>query len=516
MWKSKSRIRLFLASCIAVAAAATAQEPPQFSMLPKYQTPVPYAGVRNWHLTQNLGPTGARGWIHGHDPRHANTHQSREILIKSVEELSPADGILRPYDIIVGVPVAAGGEPVPFAADARLCASADLGAFEGGHTGNFFNQLWTPLGVAVSGRDNTQRFWSRFNSYRDLARRADGSFITQPLPHHREGDLSEINYIRMGGPGLATGAFALSYLAANDSLAILGRKRSVFGGDVPDALAPALALYRQKRFDECRLEALKLVGEGNPLVKDLAGQLHRAAGRNMAGIALVLEAMQARLDAGDLLSLKHQLDSTGAIIEPADPRLARFRDAVDNPDNAAIMLHGQNYYAAALGYSYTGRRGFTRFIPRSQDCGNGKIRGTMTELAGSAQGFYQKRAAAWLAANPPLPATSQVELVARLDAAEQPEVRQVFAVADPAKITELLLTWDLSYGAAMRILLNDTTIMDLEVTKGQWRTARDTLIPLTPAALELLRQGENVLAIQRDPAKPVNFANCRLEAVVTP
>ncbi|MHC4506409.1 MAG: DUF6288 domain-containing protein, partial [Planctomycetota bacterium] len=48
----------------------------------------------------NLGPTGARGWIQG---RHEESIEARQILVTSVEAGSPADGILRKGDVILGV-----------------------------------------------------------------------------------------------------------------------------------------------------------------------------------------------------------------------------------------------------------------------------------------------------------------------------------------------------------------------------------------------------------------------------
>ncbi|MCE9520452.1 MAG: DUF6288 domain-containing protein [Verrucomicrobia bacterium] len=58
-----------------------------------------------------LGPTGARGWIYF---RHEDlTAASRQILITSVDAKSPADGILRVKDVILGV------FGKPFADDAR-------------------------------------------------------------------------------------------------------------------------------------------------------------------------------------------------------------------------------------------------------------------------------------------------------------------------------------------------------------------------------------------------------------
>ena len=86
---------------LALLPFAHAQEK-DLAKLPEYQTPVPYAGSRDYHLTQNLGATGARGWIEGNK---GHSHDSREILIKSVEPGSPAAGILQPYDLIIGAAV---------------------------------------------------------------------------------------------------------------------------------------------------------------------------------------------------------------------------------------------------------------------------------------------------------------------------------------------------------------------------------------------------------------------------
>ena len=58
----------------------------------------------------NLGPTGARGWIWA---RSLETTDSRQILVTKVDKGSPADGVIQPGDVILGV----GGKP--FADDAR-------------------------------------------------------------------------------------------------------------------------------------------------------------------------------------------------------------------------------------------------------------------------------------------------------------------------------------------------------------------------------------------------------------
>jgi hypothetical protein len=52
-------------------------------------------GTPEW----NLGPTGARGWIFS---RGFDTSESRQILVESVAQGSPADGVLAPGDVILG------------------------------------------------------------------------------------------------------------------------------------------------------------------------------------------------------------------------------------------------------------------------------------------------------------------------------------------------------------------------------------------------------------------------------
>jgi len=67
-------------------------------------------GRRDKYHDWNLGPTGARGWIWGW---RLETTDSRQILITKVDKGSPADGVLKVGDVILGV------NGKPFTADAR-------------------------------------------------------------------------------------------------------------------------------------------------------------------------------------------------------------------------------------------------------------------------------------------------------------------------------------------------------------------------------------------------------------
>ena len=64
-----------------------------------------------WNHDWNLGPTGMRGWIYC--DRHTTT-DSRQIKVTKVEKSSPADGIIKVSDVILGV------YGKPFNDDARI------------------------------------------------------------------------------------------------------------------------------------------------------------------------------------------------------------------------------------------------------------------------------------------------------------------------------------------------------------------------------------------------------------
>ena len=57
---------------------------------------IPDGFTHDW----NLGPTGTRGWIYS---RRLETRNARQILVTKVEKGSPADGVLRVGDVILGV-----------------------------------------------------------------------------------------------------------------------------------------------------------------------------------------------------------------------------------------------------------------------------------------------------------------------------------------------------------------------------------------------------------------------------
>ncbi|WP_146578927.1 DUF6288 domain-containing protein [Neorhodopirellula pilleata] len=78
---------------------------------------IPEGYVHDW----NLGPTGLRGWIHSD---RLETSDARQIKITQVEAGSPADGVLRVDDVILGV-----GDK-PFGSDPRVAFGKAITAAE--------------------------------------------------------------------------------------------------------------------------------------------------------------------------------------------------------------------------------------------------------------------------------------------------------------------------------------------------------------------------------------------------
>jgi hypothetical protein len=69
----------------------------------------------------NLGPTGARGWVYG---AKGQTAEARQILVTDVASGSPADGVLKAGDVILGI-----GDQ-PFRDDARIAFARGITAAE--------------------------------------------------------------------------------------------------------------------------------------------------------------------------------------------------------------------------------------------------------------------------------------------------------------------------------------------------------------------------------------------------
>ena len=110
------------------------------------------------------------------------------------------------------------GEPGGAEFFSRMSVASHGAERDTGHTGNFFNILWSLPGVAPSGPQATGAWMQEFGAwYFDLARRWDGTFLHQGPPQMRNDKYGNWD---------CTGAYLLSYALPLKKLYLTGKRRS--------------------------------------------------------------------------------------------------------------------------------------------------------------------------------------------------------------------------------------------------------------------------------------------------
>lgn len=388
---------------------------------------------------------------------------------------------------------------------ARLSASSNLKEIESGHTGNYFNQTWTPLGVQLAGRQNTINYWKRFLSYRDMCRRQDGSFMTQPWPQTREGDLGTGCYVNRG-PLWTTGSFALSYLVGTERLAMLGRRDSCFAVDAPAELKPALQAFRAKDFKRAIKLADALQSSSNARAVALTAQLIGVCERNLASIPLTLASMEKNLNAGDLYLVKHQLQAIESVLDPNDSALTKYYTALEGEGIEKILTQGAQYHRSLSEMAWDGEKGFNLIQPGY----NNRTRRWLQDLTRNQDSFYGRAAATILESNPNRPMRAGKELVVlTAEPGQAPNqshtVNLEFDVENAGAIRDLYF----SYLSAkeLKVHLNGTLILDLKIGRPDTRPVTLLLKPITS---ELLENGKNSITVDFTPADENFKASIRM------
>jgi hypothetical protein len=110
------------------------------------------------------------------------------------------------------------GEPDGAEFFSRMSVASHGAERDTGHTGNFFNILWSVPGIALSGPDASGAWMQEFGSwYFDLARRWDGSFVHLGPPEPRNDAYADWD---------CTGAYLLSYAMPLKKLYLTGKTPS--------------------------------------------------------------------------------------------------------------------------------------------------------------------------------------------------------------------------------------------------------------------------------------------------
>jgi len=99
---------------------------------------------------------------------------------------------------------------------ARTAMAAYGGDREQGHTGNFFNMLWSLPAVALGGPESTGMWLKEFGWYYDLARDSEHRYRYQGYPNEKSNNV----HVKWNCPG----AYLLHFALAKKQLRITGRK----------------------------------------------------------------------------------------------------------------------------------------------------------------------------------------------------------------------------------------------------------------------------------------------------
>jgi len=193
-----------------------------------------------------------------------------------------------------------------------------------GHGGMNFNNYWTPIGAHLAGEKGFRYFMKNQTWWRELYRRYDGSFAQVP------------------SAGIGTG-FAIHRVAPHKRLRMLGAPRSAFSTNPPDYLKPALAAHAKRDY----ALAVKLIQ------KELDEQV--IGGEELRVVKHFLESMQTLrksveydLDYVDTLVKRKryylaslELPQLTGVVNPTNPRLIAITKALATSEAMTAAAQGK-------------------------------------------------------------------------------------------------------------------------------------------------------------------------------
>ena len=181
---------------------------------------------------------------------------------------------------------------------------------EQGHTGNFFNILWSLPAISLAGPDATGAWLEEFGWYYDLARDPKYRFLYQGYPRERKGSAHSGWY--------CPGAYLLHYALPMKKIRLTGSK--------PSSVAPFNAKKIQESLDAGHFQANKAPDDGlrlalsfwSPYVRDQARRELRKRKLDLPGADLNSEDPLARVGA---LRVSKDFDADVKLLTDPDMRV---------------------------------------------------------------------------------------------------------------------------------------------------------------------------------------------------
>lgn len=229
----------------------------------------------------------------------------------------------------------------------RLSASSNAFDIYSGHTGNYWNHTWTPIGAFLAGRKSFVQLFRRVRGNYELMRRWDHGYVTNPDYSRRECYAARRKY---GGPYWGPGAFSLFMTAPRERLRIFGARPGIFAGDAcPVKLEGALELYRALAYRDCLdvLDSIRLNGGDEAMRRQLRDAAASAIAANSAGLA----AARASLAGQDFYLASVRANALTGVMDSDTPGFSELRAALATQDAREQIEKGEAYYLAANTYA---------------------------------------------------------------------------------------------------------------------------------------------------------------------
>jgi hypothetical protein len=196
-----------------------------------------------------------------------------------------------------------------------------------GHGSNFFNGMWTPLGAYVHSKDAFVNFMRNHHWFQDLRRTFNHSY----KPSTDE------------SPGMGHG---LSLVVPRQRLRILGAPESVFAKGQEAFLQPALKAYQARDYKHAEALSRQLLAAGEVPKEDRIKieQLARAAKEIQESIQFDLGKVGSLVAAGKLYEASLDIPQLKGILPDGDARLAILEREITLPESKASFAADQKRY----------------------------------------------------------------------------------------------------------------------------------------------------------------------------
>jgi sialate O-acetylesterase len=215
---------------------------------------------------------------------------------------------------------------------ARTCSLVSMYSYNNTssfHGGNFWANLYTPLGVRVHSKEAFQFFMKGNRWYQEIHRMHD--------------------YSREYDRGFGAGQY-LAYTLPRKRLRILGAHESVFSPNPPEALAPALEAYRDRNYAACKNLVSSVIEKGEIYELDLqkAIQLKEAAVLIQKSIAHDFARLKSLVAVGKLFEASLDLPQLQAVMPRDHEELAAIAEKLNDPSLKKEFSQAKRNYDAYL------------------------------------------------------------------------------------------------------------------------------------------------------------------------